>query len=337
MRKIPIGVSLLVLFLTSCGKGRADTLTYAVYPYLPDTAYYQELIEQRWAEAEPDIGLVRAEWDCYTQELPEDVDVLMYDAVMLDTLIEKGAVRPIEPGGIADKDDIYTFALDGLTVDGKLYGIPVFMCGNFLIYDTDCTGIADAGHLTDIEGSDVLVINSDVPHNRTQYALEVLADDLGDPYPKAEAYEDELMTTIDRLAVDAHKSDEDAQVAAAYDSGEGMGYIGFSESMRLLDERSAHTDIKSVSFGDRDDIPRLYVDAVAINSSVKDGERYEKCVELMNIIADADVLTELSVQNSKPQYLLLARKSPYTVLADRFPLYSRLKELASNENNKLIR
>ena len=337
MRKSSIVVlSLLVLLLTSCGKEKVDTLTYAVFPYLPDAGYYQELIEQRWAETEPDIKLVRAEWDCYTDELPDDVDVLMYDAVMRDTLIEKGSIRPIEPNCISDKDDIYAFALDGLTVDGKLYGIPVFMCGNFLIYDTECTNIADAKHLTDIEGAGILVINSDLPLNRTQYTCEVLADTLGDPDPKAAADEDVMMADIDRLAVDVHKRDEDAQVVSAYDSGVGKGYIGFSESMRLLDSRSNHTNIKSISFSDKDDIPRLYVDAVAINSKVGDGQRYDKCLELMNIIADADVLTELSVQNGKPQYLLIARKSPYMVLADRFPLYSRLDDLASNENNNVI-
>ena len=58
-----------------CGAGfgeeRVETLTYAVYPYLPDTGYYQELIERRWAELEPDIRLVRAEWNSITTENPK--------------------------------------------------------------------------------------------------------------------------------------------------------------------------------------------------------------------------------------------------------------------------
>ena len=58
-----------------------DALTYAVFPYLPDVGYYQELIERRWAELEPDIRLIRAEWACYTDGAPEGIDVVMLDAV----------------------------------------------------------------------------------------------------------------------------------------------------------------------------------------------------------------------------------------------------------------
>ena len=52
-------ISILLLGIalhgTVLGEERADTLTYAVFPYLPDMEYYQELIEERWAELEPDI------------------------------------------------------------------------------------------------------------------------------------------------------------------------------------------------------------------------------------------------------------------------------------------
>lgn len=53
-------------------------------------------------------------------------------------------------------------------------------------------------------------------------------------------------------------------------------------------------------------------------------------------MADADVLTALSVRNGDPQYLLLARKSPYRVLSAAFPRYSQLEELAGFENSHVI-
>ena len=79
----------------------------------------------------------------------------------------------------------------------------------------------------------------------------------------------------------------------------------------------------------------MYVDAVAVNSKVK-GLRYQKCIKLMNVIAEADVLSSLSVQNGVPQYLLLARKSPYEMLGESFPIYRQLEKLAFNENNQVI-
>ena len=80
---------------------------------------------------------------------------------------------------------------------------------------------------------------------------------------------------------------------------------------------------------------RLYVDVAAVAAS-EEGLRLEKCLELMNVCAEADLLTALSVQDGKAQYLLLDRKSPYQALVDSFPMYSQLGELASNENNHVI-
>ena len=331
-------VLFLTVFIASCSNNRIETLTYAVYPYIPDAEYYQEIIERRWTEIEPNIRLVRAKWDCYYDGVPEGIDVIMYDAVMRDALIEGGWIQPIDPGTVQDAEDIFPFALEDLTVNGKLYGLPVFLCGNFLIYDMDCTDLAEAVHLTDFrDDSELLVINSERDSNRPQYIYEVLADTLGEANPVAGEDEetDGLMELIDRLAVDSHKSDDDTQVALAYDAGIGKGYIGFSESLRLLSNRISQTGIKSISFSDQDDVTRLYVDAAAINSKVK-GARFEKCVELINVIAEADVLSALSVQNGAAQYLLLARKAPYQTLRERFPLYMELEKLASNDHNHVI-
>ncbi len=312
-------------------------MTYAVFPYLPDAGYYRELIERRWAELEPDIRLVRAEWNCYHDGEPEGIDVIIYDAVMRDSLISAGWIRPIDPGAVREREDIFSYALESFTVGGKLYGIPVFICGNFLIYDMEDEALAAAGHLTDLAGeSGILVINSEDSTNRTQYALEVLADKTGEAYPAFD--EDSLeenLALIDRLAIDAHKRDDDDQVALAYDAGVDRGYIGFSESMVLLKNRLDRTWIKPISFSEGENTPRVYADAVGVIAGTE-GERYEKCLELMNVMAEAGVLTALSVREGAPQYLLLARKSPYRSLAGQFPVYARLEELAGDENNRVI-
>ena len=330
-------VLLAVILLTaSCGTERVETLTYAVFPYLPDVEYYQELIEQRWAELEPDIKLVRANWDCYEDGAPDGIDVVMYDAVMRDTLIENGWIQPISRSSVKNREDIVPFALEGFTIGDDLYGIPVFFCGNFLIYDLGSEALAAAEHITDLSGeSEILVVNSEDPMNRPQYVYEALADILGEANPSADGGAEDSMRLIDRLAIDSHKHDDNTQVATAYDSGIGQGYIGYSESLCSLKNRIDRTGIKSISFSDRENTLRLYADASAVTAGVK-GLRYEKCLELMNVMAEADVLTSLSVHSGSPQYLLLARKSPYAALADRFPLYDRLEELACDEKNNII-
>jgi len=82
-------------------------------------------------------------------------------------------------------------------------------------------------------------------------------------------------------------------------------------------------------------ILRLYVDAVSITANVR-GQRYEKCLELMNVMAEASVMSAVSVQNGEPQYLMLARRSPYQALTEQFPIYALLEQLASDEGNHTI-
>ena len=104
----------------------------------------------------------------------------------------------------------------------------------------------------------------------------------------------------------------------------------------MLKNRAETSRIKAVSFGAGANIPRLYVDAASVTAGVE-GERYEKCLELINIMAEAEVLTALSVQDGKPQYLLLSRRVPYRSLSGLYPLYKQLEELAANDHNCVIR
>ena len=341
MKKLIIMLLLTVLMIlcASCEKkSDVDTLTYAVFPYLPDTKYYQELIEKRWSELEPDIKLVRAEWDCYSDSAPAGIDVVMYDCFVQDKIIDSGWVKPIERSSVQNINDIFPFASEGASRDGRLYGIPVFLCGNFLIYDTNCDILKKAEHLTDLSHcSELLVIASEDPMVRSQYILEAETDiheKFGPPADNC-AEEEKILALIDVLAVNGHKQDTSDELAVTYDNGVGEGYIGFSESMRFLKERMPATDIKAVSFSSGRNLPLLYADVVAVTAGVN-GERYNKCVELMNVMADAEILTFLSDDNGEPAYLLLARQSPYTVLSEKFPLYNQLEKIASDENNQII-
>lgn len=333
--KIIILISLF-LCLSACKGQRVESLTYAVYPYLPDSEYYQELIEKRWAETEPDIKLIRAEWDCYTDGKPEGIDVMMFDADVESTIISSGWIQPVSTDDIKEREDIFPYALEGLTVDGSLYGIPVFPCGNFLIYDEGCEELAHAEHITDLsDESEMLMINCENPENRPQYIVEVMADLSGEINPVMAEGSEDIMQDIDRLAIEKHKKDDDLHVAMAYDSGTGQGYISFSESMRLLKNRADQTMIRQISFSDKENVKRLYCDAVAVSSDVK-GQKNEKCLELMNVIAEAEILHALCIQNETPQYLMTARRSVYEDLARNDKLYGKLKELAEDERNHII-
>ena len=278
MRKMITVLYLLGMLLCGqmCMAETVDSLTYAVFSYLPDCTYYQEIIEARWAELEPDIRLIRAEWNCYQDGKPEGIDVIMYDAVVQDKLIREGWIQSISPDAVREAQDIFPFALEGLTVQDRLYGIPVFLCGNFLIYDRDSPKMAGAEHITDFDAeSEILVINSEAPITRSQYAIEITADMLGTANPPADERAETVLSLMDQLAVKAHRKDRNRQVAMAYDAGIGEGYIGFSESMRLLQNQGDRTEIRAISFSDRENVFRLYTDAAAVTAGVH-GRRLEK-------------------------------------------------------------
>ena len=78
------------------------------------------------------------------------------------------------------------------------------------------------------------------------------------------------------------------------------------------------------------------IDKFTVITYDQKGKRYEKCLELMNVMAEADVMTALSVQDGEPQYLMLPRNSPYKTLIEQFTLYSELEKLANNEKNHVI-
>ena len=110
MKRLALFILMIMVFCTAAySEESVDSLTYAVYPYLPDSGYYQELIEARWAEVEPDIKLVRAEWNCYHDGAPEGIDVIMYDAVLRDKLITAGWIQPVDPNSIQNPEVISAF------------------------------------------------------------------------------------------------------------------------------------------------------------------------------------------------------------------------------------
>ena len=107
---------------------------------------------------------------------------------------------------IKDPEDIFPFALDGSAVEGRLYGIPVFLCGNFLIYDQQYQALAAAEHLTDLAGlSGILVISSEKASSRHQYTIEVIADKQGAGNPDIDDGSGDEMLLIDSLAVEGQK------------------------------------------------------------------------------------------------------------------------------------
>jgi thiamine pyridinylase len=156
--------ALLLLGLLGCGKPAA--LHVALYPYIPDAASdsYRGLLERIETEFEarhPSVDLRLAPMDPKSASFydldslrtmltarPEEggFDVVEVDAALLGDLVDHGLVGPWSDP--PQRTDWHPAALEAVTLDGRTYGVPHWLCGHFVFArDTAITRAATAAQL----------------------------------------------------------------------------------------------------------------------------------------------------------------------------------------------
>ena len=81
----------LVLILTvinpciACNNTKCEQpiLNVALYGYVPDPESFKLAVEERWSAVKPNVQLNFVEWDCYDSDPPEDLDVFVFDSILL--------------------------------------------------------------------------------------------------------------------------------------------------------------------------------------------------------------------------------------------------------------
>jgi len=119
------------------------SLTVALYPYVPERAEMYWAIEQAFEDAHPsiDVRFVDIGAYYYSGQLIESleqkkVDVVEVDTVFLHDLVTRKLIDPL-PDDVAPKDQFLPVAATAAVMDGKLYGAPHWVCGNFLFFRKD--------------------------------------------------------------------------------------------------------------------------------------------------------------------------------------------------------
>ena len=84
-----------VMIIIKVSAGKSGKVTYSVYPYLPDIAYYTEILEEEWETLHPDVSLEYVPYDCYQDGRPEEIDVIMFDSILEREFVEKGYIKPL--------------------------------------------------------------------------------------------------------------------------------------------------------------------------------------------------------------------------------------------------
>jgi thiamine pyridinylase len=120
-------------------------LRAAMYPYIPLKASVYWKVESAFEEEFPAINLkyVDLGYDYYGGELEQAlqnalIDVAEVDTILLEKLASEGLITPLDESSLLPAPEAFLeFSLEAARFNGDLYGVPHWICGNFLFYDLD--------------------------------------------------------------------------------------------------------------------------------------------------------------------------------------------------------
>lgn len=307
------------------------------------------------------------DWDAYTSDPNNTLDVFSFDGIYLSSFSEKGYLLPIPPEKIQEREDLIPFTLAGCTFGGTLYALPQLLCADFLYTrkdDTALSGITDVMTLYDIlgdretqgvtpeENEGLLVDLSDAFFTKTVMYLDALMDEQQNytdynELPDTTNLSEKVLALLKIMRrmggeeqINFKPEDDDEFVRARwFAEGKGRALIAYSEAMSAMGDRVDEVTVRLFSYGTEKNIPLFYTDMVGISSNISEDKK-ELALELANVLISEEVLTEMSRPENDddyPQYLLVARKSVYDALSRDYPIYKLLKDIVNHKENHVFR
>lgn len=120
------------------------SLRIALYPYVPEKDLMYWKVERDFETANPEIDLqyIDLGYDYYSGGLTKslqtkNIDVVEIDTVFLHDLVLQGLIAMLPSSLIPKNSDFLKYSLDASKINGVFYGVPHYVCGNFLFYDKD--------------------------------------------------------------------------------------------------------------------------------------------------------------------------------------------------------
>ncbi|BFH11295.1 thiamine pyridinylase [Paenibacillus melissococcoides] len=370
-KPLMVMLALLLIVVSPAGAGAAHsdassdiTLKVAVYPYVPDPARFQAAVLNQWQRQEPGVKLEFTDWDSYSSDPPEDLDVFVLDSIFLSDFVDAGYLLPFGSQDIDQAGDVIPFALQGAKRNGKVYGLPQILCTNLLFYRNGDLKLGQVDNIYELYkkiGANPteqipppkhkgLLINMAGGTTKASMYLEALIDVTGqyteyDILPRLDPLNDKVIRGL-RLLIDMAgekpsqyvPEDGDAYVRASwFEQGSGRAFVGYSESMMRMGDYTEQVRFKPISSSAGQDIPLFYSDVVSVNSRTAHPELAQK---LANVMASADTVEQAlrpQADGQYPQYLLPARHQVYKALMQDYPIYSELARIVNNPSNRVFR
>lgn len=363
LRRALLALSIVLVSAAFSAPSFAQTLTVALYPYVPRIAQFETAIRQAWTQVQPNVQLNfindPSVWDGgYNTDPPAQADVYVFDAMYFEQFRASNFLVSMAPNEIANAEDFLSYARDAVIVNGNYYAIPQLGCANILFYNVNDAPVANATTLDQLKGAlNQCTFTSEIPPDRRGLMLDMagkttnatlyldIAHSVNGVYPLPQPAQPNASYIANQKTMlnvssfwDITSTNPNAYVRGVwYSEGYGRAFMGFTETMSNM----TPTALSSIGFkvmplsnttGNR---PLFYVDAIGVNTtSVQRGTR-GLAVQLANVIASTDVVVasfQAPQPNVNPQYLMSVRNSAFQRLGQQYPIYQRMYQLAQSSN-----
>ncbi|RWX22852.1 extracellular solute-binding protein [Rhizobium leguminosarum] len=349
---------------TSSTKGTIEPLTLrvALYPFIPDNLTFFHNLESIFECENPgvDLRLVstpNATYEYYTDDEADkkgfqfvDADVYEIDTILLSDFIALGKIAPID----LPFDDFAPEGIQAVTRQDEVYGVPHWLCGNFMFYRKDDVEIRNAATWKEIIEilklrDKALLVDLKGRSTLGEWYLTALSEIVGLAEAQKQVAEgmpinSDAMNYLRDIVAGCPNGycrsdkmhDSTGFYARAFIRGEAAVYIGYSETIHYgLREEADNCLTTSGCLGEDDigvrSLPPFdpmkkpvgvgWVDALAIGAELT-GRKKDLALRFIRLAVSDSVYLSI-VEPSWPyssRYLLPARQG---VAVNKAPLYEQ--------------
>lgn len=347
-------------------------LRVALYPYIPAASSAYWAVKEAFEDRYPDVRLKITLNPYYYDTRPEkkgiffeDADVYEIDSVFLMDFIKHGKINPIRFDWHASAGPLIPFARSAASVDGLTWGIPHWVCGNFLFYDRKDSSLGSVRTLNDLEKvigpspakNQSLLIDLKGKSTLGEMYLDALMDRHGSKETALSltnpAQIDEtavkVMARALALAATGFGRDDDYHdttgfYARQFARKKGRALVGYSEQLHYVlaessfscqkqkDEdclRQTDIEISEWPIADEGSRPISWVDMLTISAKARN-ETLRDAEKFIRFMMEPNTykLFLKPAWLEAPRYLLPARDDLYKdkEILSEAPLYTRLRE-----------
>jgi thiamine pyridinylase len=358
-----LGASPLALAQSTPGQ----SLSVALYPFVPRAEQFQDALTAEWKKQRPDVTLKFItdfeKWDGgYKKNPPPDADVFVFDATYFEQFRANKLLEPMTAAEVANPDDLVEYAKAGVKVGDMFYAIPQLGCANLLFYRKDDAPLAAAKTLGDVNRAlGQCSYGSKIPPDRrglmldmnggTTNALLYLDVDhsmmnvypFGLPQSLNQGTFGYLKTLMMMASMDNARADVSLPYGRAlwFSNGWGRALMAYSESMSVMSEETRNNiDFKPMPFTDKGTRPLFYSDVIGVNPATQARGTRALAVQLANVMAStATMVASIGPDSGSqvPQYLMPARHSVFQSMAATFPIYGKMYAMLQQANPRMYK